>query len=1238
MSFIGGFGMEKQIGDYILTEQISDGSCAQIYQATHIPTGEKVAIKVINKLKLRSSDDFSQKTEKEIFILKKMFHKNIIKLYEIMETSQRLYLVMELCDGGDLFNYISNRGHLSERQSCKFFHEIIEAISYLHLQQIAHRDIKPENLLLNTAGKSISLKLIDFGISKQYNGNLLETSCGTSAFAAPEIYRGGKYNPLLCDIWSSGIVLYAMIFGYLPFGDEDEQNNVKNIIRGDYEIPDEASDDLRDLLTHIIEIDPNKRYNLDQIKNHKWYNIVKVESIPGIIVDKHKIPIDDRIVNVCHAYGYEEDKIIESVSENYYDNNTSIYYIILNKFIRERYDSISDLFSQDYLDYINNPNNLIGNNNEDNDIDDIEDNNNNDSEENINNNNDDEKRSEEENEKNDDNNKNKEDIFDNKSIEDDNENNKENKIDFQNIYEDIDNTNNEKDNNIEDKNNENKISNDDNISDNKNKENENEDENIYFDIYTNKSDNESEINNNNNEEKNIDDEVKNNDDEEKNIDDEVKNNDNNEDNNENNEDNNENIENNDDNNEDNNEKNLNYNESIIENKNNDENENDEDNTDNRYGNNNDDDNDNEEKKEEFKLNEELKENKSEDKENRNSYKENFENNSKNKEIYDTNDKKNKNNIEINDSTDDFQMNPISESDQNLRNSNNLTSLNYNINPKNEIYSSSFSEVTPKDINENNNIENRNSINKEKPKANVEISNISIFIKSQINTLNNIKDIINKNKYKKKDANDKYKKNISKKNSNSDRKNITKFKSNKINNNKKNINNNDTLRKSDKAKKYTIIHNRNTSASNRRNNKNILELNNYENNKNRKLKSYSNSKTRNTKSRNITYHNSGRRKANNVYRNKKPLQTLKNSSRFEQNDFNENNNNRSAKPVSKNREHYDSNFSLKNKNGKNRPFKNKYYNNSIDLNNINYSSYKKNIPKHYSINLPSEYPNIKTNKEKKKLNLLSNSREQFPSNKKNENSIYDNYGKINYNTESPCLRKNIHQNIGIKSSGNKSLTNYNLSHEKDRIKNNYQKNIKRNCRYLNYNSLLNNLNSNNDYYSVNRSYLSTDKNKSKKKTHNRSFDPYTNKENKDYYLKNLNKEWEKEIFGFKIKENYWPKVVKGPINIKNIITSNSLEEIIKEIVNFLNKNNIKFKRNNNEFKFDCNKNENFFEIEIFSIENKVNKSNKFFYFTCVTKKNYISDLKKCLDELNKIILEKFCLKKYSYSSKKNLYSS
>ena len=360
MSYFG-MGCEKQVGDYILNEIMNEGNLCQIYQGTHVPTGEKVAIKVFNKIKLNSEKNNMIKAEKEISIFKKMFHKNIIKLYEIMETNERIYLVMEFCEGGDLYNYILTRGHLSERQSCKFFHEIIEALSYLNSLKIVHRDIKPENFLLDTSGKSISLKLIDFGISNNYDGNLLNTSCGTNAFAAPEMYKGEKYNGLLCDIWSAGIVLYAMIFGYLPFSDENEQNNINNIVKGKYEIPEEANDDLRDLLSHIIEINPDKRFNLEQIKNHKWYNIINATPIPGIDIDKYKIPIDERIINVCQAYGYDPEKINESVSENFYDNYTSIYYIILAKFIRERYDSISDLFSQDYLDYINDTKNMINN-------------------------------------------------------------------------------------------------------------------------------------------------------------------------------------------------------------------------------------------------------------------------------------------------------------------------------------------------------------------------------------------------------------------------------------------------------------------------------------------------------------------------------------------------------------------------------------------------------------------------------------------------------------------------------------------------------------------------------------------------------------------------------------------------------------------------------------------------------------------------------------------------------------
>ncbi len=351
----------KQIGDYLLNEEIGSGGFAKVVLGIHIPTGEKVAIKIMDKQQILSDEINKERVMTEISILKIVRHNNIIKLYEVMETPQKIYLVMEYCDGGELFDYIVSKQHLSEKQACKFFQEIIDALTYLHSQNIVHRDIKPENILLESFGKSITCKLIDFGISRTYTlDKLITTPCGTASYAPPEMHKGEEYYGLLSDVWSAGVLLYAMVFGYLPFCEEDEDTNIDNIIKGDYEIPEEASPDLRDFLTHVLDIDPLTRYDLEQIKKHKWYNLVKpIKSLPGLIIGYHKIPIDERILNVCEEYGFNKDEVKQSVEENKYDNKSSIYYIILSKMKREGYDSIADLFSEEYLAYIKNPENLV---------------------------------------------------------------------------------------------------------------------------------------------------------------------------------------------------------------------------------------------------------------------------------------------------------------------------------------------------------------------------------------------------------------------------------------------------------------------------------------------------------------------------------------------------------------------------------------------------------------------------------------------------------------------------------------------------------------------------------------------------------------------------------------------------------------------------------------------------------------------------------------------------------------
>ena len=151
MSYDEGLNLngDKQISDYILHDEIGSGGFAKVVEGIHIPTGEKVAIKIMDKIELFTDPLNLRRVKTEISLLKIVRHKNIIKLYEVIETPQKIYLIMEYCEGGELFDYIVKKQHLTERQSCIFFHEIIDALEYLHSLNIVHRDLKPENLLID---------------------------------------------------------------------------------------------------------------------------------------------------------------------------------------------------------------------------------------------------------------------------------------------------------------------------------------------------------------------------------------------------------------------------------------------------------------------------------------------------------------------------------------------------------------------------------------------------------------------------------------------------------------------------------------------------------------------------------------------------------------------------------------------------------------------------------------------------------------------------------------------------------------------------------------------------------------------------------------------------------------------------------------------------------------------------------------------------------------------------------
>ena len=345
----------KQIGNYKLGEEIGSGAFGKVILGLHMITGEKVAIKILDKFILSQTPEDYELVKQELSILKIVKHKYIVQLYEILETPQHIFIIMEYCEGQDIMDYILTRNRLSESESLKYFQQLINALYYLHNQNITHRDIKIDNLLLD---RNLDLKLIDFGLSTRYRDDrLLNQPCGTVVYAAPEVLDCKEYHGMLADVWSSGIVLFGMLSGFLPFGDPDDEVNKKLVLKGKIEMPKFFSEEAKDLLKHMLDLNPLTRYTLEDIMAHPWFNKNKFKLIPGITIGINRIPIDEKIVNLCVTYNMDKNRVRNSVINNKFNTESTLYYLLVKKLKACGNDSVSDLCSNKFIKYIYEDNN-----------------------------------------------------------------------------------------------------------------------------------------------------------------------------------------------------------------------------------------------------------------------------------------------------------------------------------------------------------------------------------------------------------------------------------------------------------------------------------------------------------------------------------------------------------------------------------------------------------------------------------------------------------------------------------------------------------------------------------------------------------------------------------------------------------------------------------------------------------------------------------------------------------------
>jgi len=287
------------LGQYQLGKTLGIGAFGKVKLAHHIITGQKVAAKILNKGKIKHME-MAEKVRREINILKMCTHPHIIRLYEVIDTPTDIFVIMEFVSGGELFDYIVSRGRLPPDEARHFFHQIISGIEYCHYHKIVHRDLKPENLLLDADN---NIKIADFGLSNvAHDGDFLRTSCGSPNYAAPEVISGNLYAGSEVDVWSCGVILYALLCGTLPFDDESIPNLFKKIKSGMYSLPSHLSQSSRDLILRMLVVDPMKRITIPEVRQHQWFQhkLAAYLSLQPAQIELQERYIDEEIVlKVC---------------------------------------------------------------------------------------------------------------------------------------------------------------------------------------------------------------------------------------------------------------------------------------------------------------------------------------------------------------------------------------------------------------------------------------------------------------------------------------------------------------------------------------------------------------------------------------------------------------------------------------------------------------------------------------------------------------------------------------------------------------------------------------------------------------------------------------------------------------------------------------------------------------------------------------------------------------------------
>ncbi|KAG4946711.1 hypothetical protein AAZX31_15G176800 [Glycine max] len=264
-------GQGMRLGKYELGKTLGEGNFGKVKLARDTHSGKLFAVKILDKSKIIDLNNTDQ-IKREIFTLKLLKHPNVVRLYEVLASKTKIYMVLEYVNGGELFDKIASKGKLKEAVGRKIFQQLIDCVSFCHNKGVFHRDLKLENVLVDAKG---NIKITDFNLSalpQHFRADgLLHTTCGSPNYVAPEILANKGYDGATSDIWSCGVILYVILTGYLPFDDRNLAVLYQKILKGEVQIPRWLSPGSQNIIKRMLDVNLKTRITMAMIKEDEWF-------------------------------------------------------------------------------------------------------------------------------------------------------------------------------------------------------------------------------------------------------------------------------------------------------------------------------------------------------------------------------------------------------------------------------------------------------------------------------------------------------------------------------------------------------------------------------------------------------------------------------------------------------------------------------------------------------------------------------------------------------------------------------------------------------------------------------------------------------------------------------------------------------------------------------------------------------------------------------------------------------